>query len=85
MSGPGAEGPAYHAAEPLPDTAYTVGGRRHDRLLDMRYADCWPAKAHCRCGEMLWREAAGLPWVHTGRRPGETAPGVGSGPEGSGS
>jgi hypothetical protein len=68
-SGPGA--PVFHAAEPLPKTAVTIGGRRHLLDLDMAYPDCWPAEAICRCGVVLRREAVTEPWVHTGRRPGE--------------
>jgi len=69
-TGPGA--PAYHAAEPLPDSAYTMEGPRTGRLLDMRYGNCWPAEGICRCGGVLRRESVTEPWEHTGRMPGET-------------
>ena len=69
MSGSGAGAP--HHPEPLADTAYTRGGRRDGRLLDLRYLDVFPAEAHCSCGEMLRRESQAEPWEHTGRMPGE--------------
>lgn len=60
-----------HAPEPHMGTAYTAGGPRDGKLLDQRYGNCWPAEAHCSCGEMLRRESVTEPWVHTGRMPGE--------------
>ena len=68
MTAPG----TAHDAAPHTDTAVTIGGRRHLRLLDLRYADCWPAEGICTvCGQVVRREAAGKPWEHTGRMPGE--------------
>jgi len=71
-SGPGA--PVYHAAEPLPGTSVTIGGRWHLQDLDMAHPDCWPAEAICRCGQVLRRESVTELWEHTGRMPGEPEP-----------
>ena len=71
MSSPLGPDVVRHVAEPLPKTAVTIGGRLHLRDLDMAHPDCWPAEGICRCGEVLRREAAGEPWEHTGRMPGE--------------
>lgn len=62
-----------HRAVPRTDTAYTIGGPRDGKPLDMRFnATCWPASAHCAgCGEIIEREAVEEPWKHTGRQPGE--------------
>jgi hypothetical protein len=60
-----------HAAEPLPDTAFSMEGRNANRLLDLRFAHHYPAEGICSCGEMIRQESADKPWVHTGRMPGE--------------
>ena len=61
-----------HAPEPQPGTAYTASGPYALREVDERIARAFPATAHCSCGEILTRASQDAPWVHTGRKPGET-------------
>lgn len=59
-----------HAPEPLPGTAYTIGGPCDNHRFDERLVRAYPATAHCTCGEMLHRVLGGE-WEHAGRMPGE--------------
>lgn len=67
--------PRPHAAEPIPDTAYTADGPYvNRRVTHERLMRAYPMEAHCAgdgCEQMIRREAPGAPWEHTGRLPGE--------------
>lgn len=63
--------PVEHVAAPLPETAVTIGGPRHLKLLDERFVRAFPAEGLCSCDLIVRREAKDKPWEHTGRKPGD--------------